>query len=83
MSAARRVARQVPVINRAWCKSCGICVAFCPKEALTLDEQGELTLDWGKCNGCGICELYCPDFAINLREEGVNGAESEAPADAG
>jgi len=27
------------IINRDWCKGCGICVAFCPKEVLVLDEQ--------------------------------------------
>jgi len=25
-------------INREWCKGCGICVAFCPKKVLELDE---------------------------------------------
>ncbi|MDX2452106.1 ferredoxin family protein, partial [Desulfosarcina sp.] len=26
-------------INRDWCKGCGICVAFCPKTVLELDER--------------------------------------------
>jgi len=26
------------VINREWCKACGICVHFCPKNVLELDE---------------------------------------------
>ena len=26
-------------INIQWCKGCGICVAFCPKKALSLDEM--------------------------------------------
>jgi len=31
-------------INREWCKGCGICVAFCPKDVLVLDEEGKACL---------------------------------------
>jgi 2-oxoglutarate ferredoxin oxidoreductase subunit delta len=56
-------------IDREWCKGCGICVAFCPKEVLVLDEQGKAC--WvhpDKCKNCGLCELRCPDIAIELAE---------------
>lgn len=55
-------------INRSWCKGCGICIAFCPKEALFLDETGKAKTDHEKCTTCGICETFCPDFAISLVE---------------
>lgn len=52
-------------INRDWCKGCGICVAFCPKEALALDEHDKAFMSHPEsCNACGICELRCPDMAI-------------------
>ena len=52
-------------INRDWCKGCGICVAFCPKEALALDEHDKAFMSHPeRCNACGICELRCPDMAI-------------------
>lgn len=57
-------------INREWCKGCGICVALCPKEALSKDEQEKAT--WShpeKCNACGACELRCPDMAIEVKRE--------------
>jgi 2-oxoglutarate ferredoxin oxidoreductase subunit delta len=54
-------------INRAWCKSCAVCAAFCPTNALTCDEVGTPYLTSSeKCTGCGLCELMCPDFAIEV-----------------
>ncbi len=54
-------------IYRAWCKSCGVCVAFCPAGALAKDEAGApYVKDAEKCIRCGLCELRCPDFAISV-----------------
>lgn len=57
-----------PVINRSWCKECGICVAFCPRGALSQCSGRKIELDAEKCSGCGMCEIYCPDFAIMVTE---------------
>ncbi len=55
-------------VFEAWCKKCGICVAFCPTGALTSDENGLPVLTYPeKCTQCGMCELRCPDFAIAVR----------------
>jgi 2-oxoglutarate ferredoxin oxidoreductase subunit delta len=52
-------------INTGWCKGCGICVAFCPKQALGL--VGEKAVHNPEtCILCGMCELYCPDLAISI-----------------
>lgn len=50
-------------INVRWCKGCGICVAFCPKKALSIENE-KAKADTDKCIACGMCELYCPDLAI-------------------
>ena len=58
------------VINTEWCKGCGICVAFCTKQVLELDQNGKAT--WAhpdNCIFCGMCELRCPDVAIELMAE--------------
>ena len=55
-------------INREWCKGCGICVAFCPKEVLEMDADDKAL--WAhpeNCISCGLCELRCPDIAIELQ----------------
>ena len=52
-------------INAKWCKGCGVCVAFCPKGALTLVHE-KAVHDPEKCIVCGLCELYCPDLAIEV-----------------
>lgn len=59
-------------IFKAWCKSCGICVAFCPRKCLDRDEEGNPVITRpALCTGCGWCEIHCPDFAISVREKKV------------
>lgn len=57
-------------INKSWCKGCGICVAFCPKQVLGFDKEGKVEMmDKDGCIKCGQCELRCPDLAIYLGGE--------------
>lgn len=56
-----------------WCKSCGLCVAFCPQKVIGLDESGAPVIEKpDDCIGCRFCELHCPDFAITIKERGNN-----------
>ena len=66
-------------IFRGWCKSCGICAAFCPRECILLDEEGSPAVgNPSRCTGCGWCELHCPDFAISVRPRKVHGGDAES-----
>ncbi|NIQ37702.1 MAG: 4Fe-4S dicluster domain-containing protein [Proteobacteria bacterium] len=57
-------------IYNAWCKACGICMAFCPTRVFTEGEDGYPQVTSPKaCIGCGWCEIHCPDFAITVREK--------------
>ena len=57
-------------IDREWCKGCGICVAFCPKQVLELDDKDKaVAVRSEKCIACKMCELRCPDLAIEVITE--------------
>ena len=55
------------IIKTDWCKSCGICAAFCPTGVLSVEpgEKARAT-DVEACTGCGLCERLCPDLAIEI-----------------
>ncbi len=55
------------VINRDWCKGCGICVTFCPTQVLELDRMDIATVARPEdCICCKMCELRCPDLAVEV-----------------
>jgi len=58
-----------------FCKGCGLCVSFCPRNALHLCEEVNdrgvhivLVRDDVECTGCGNCATMCPDAAIVIEE---------------
>jgi len=53
-------------VEKELCKGCGICVAFCPKNVLALENEKIVIKDRDACIQCGQCELRCPDYAIYL-----------------
>lgn len=55
------------LINRDWCKGCGICVALCPKQVLELDREEKVcAVRPEDCICCKMCEIRCPDLAIEV-----------------
>ncbi|MDH5187301.1 MAG: 4Fe-4S binding protein [candidate division WOR-3 bacterium] len=52
-------------IIKPFCKSCEICVNFCPEDVLGLDKDLKVTaVNPEKCTACKWCEQHCPDLAI-------------------
>ncbi|GAB4255781.1 4Fe-4S dicluster domain-containing protein [Deferrisoma sp.] len=57
-------------VYNAWCKKCGICIAFCPKNVLERGPDGHpVPARPEDCIRCHMCELRCPDFAITVKDK--------------
>jgi 2-oxoglutarate ferredoxin oxidoreductase subunit delta len=66
------------IINRDWCKGCGICVHFCPKNVLELDSDAKVyAARPDDCIYCRLCELRCPDLAIEVKKVNFNEREDK------
>ncbi|MGE4538108.1 MAG: ferredoxin family protein [Desulfovibrio sp.] len=65
------------VVYPDWCKGCGICAAFCPKQVLALGPDGKArVVREDACVNCGFCEPHCPDFAIMVVPANGNGRQN-------
>jgi len=60
-------------IDREFCKGCQMCIAFCPKNAIStsdkLNANGYQVVSFngnGECTGCAVCALVCPEAAIEV-----------------
>jgi 2-oxoglutarate ferredoxin oxidoreductase subunit delta len=51
-----------------WCKGCGICVAFCPRQVLEMKGQKAFVAHPERCVRCFLCARRCPDFAIGIAD---------------
>ena len=54
-------------IDNDLCTACGICVAECPRGALSLEDD-HVVVDGSLCSSCGACVDACPNEAITLNE---------------
>lgn len=55
------------------CRHCGepLCVKSCISGALTMSEDGLISIDSNKCVGCFTCIMACPYGAVSPGEEGA------------
>ena len=54
-------------VNENRCVGCGLCVCFCPRDALRA--WGVCRIDREACNDCLLCVDYCPVDALQVQEE--------------
>jgi heterodisulfide reductase subunit A len=56
------------VVDEELCSGCKICLALCPYNAITFDEEKKLAnVNDILCKGCGVCVAACPSAAITGR----------------
>lgn len=61
-------------IDKEVCKGCELCIHFCPKKLIDLDEGynskgysfSRFKDDNNECIGCALCAKFCPDTAIEV-----------------
>jgi len=56
----------VATVKLGLCTGCGVCVAVCPYEAVTLHD-GKVVVNEVLCEGCGTCAATCLRAAIQVR----------------
>jgi len=57
-----------PVINKANCIGCNICVKYCAHDAVHLNGERKAEIDYDTCVGCGQCVALCQYDAAVLGE---------------
>lgn len=58
-----------PIIDEKKCTKCGICITFCPDDAIEKTAKGIIEIKYDYCKGCGICANECPAKAIKIVAE--------------
>ena len=56
------------VVDEEVCSGCKVCLALCPYNAITFDEEKNVAeISDILCKGCGVCVAACPAGAITGR----------------
>jgi len=60
---------QRPVLDSSACRRCGLCLMYCPVNAVSRAEDGSFSIGLDYCKGCGICAAECTAHAITMVRE--------------
>lgn len=52
------------VVQKEQCSGCGVCMYYCPEEAIGIDNGRKADIDPDMCADCGKCIEVCPKNAI-------------------
>ena len=54
----------MPVVKKELCSGCGVCMFYCPEEAISMDSNRTAGIDHNQCSDCGKCQSVCPKNAV-------------------
>ena len=63
------------VIDAERCKSCGLCIAVCPKHSIEISTESNRSGYFpaqaknSDCTGCACCAIVCPEGIIEVSRE--------------
>jgi dihydroorotate dehydrogenase subfamily 1 len=66
-----------PVVRKAACNGCGVCVTACVYGAIT-EGDGKVAIDEERCTRCGLCVTRCRLAAIDWPASAAGGAAGGA-----
>ena len=69
-----------PRILRDVCRACGLCIQWCPVDAITMVEE-KAYIDADVCYGCAECVATCRFYAVSVNWEGTSRALQEKMAE--
>ncbi len=58
-----------PVLNKAKCVNCMLCVLYCPESCIPVKDGKREEANLKYCKGCGICAVECPVKAIKMERK--------------
>ncbi len=61
----RKMLLSRPVVDKAKCISCGLCIRKCPPQSLKMVRKLPV-FDYGSCIRCYCCQEFCPQGAITV-----------------
>ena len=67
----------LPTIDMVLCNGCGLCITYCPANAVELINSRPVITRPLDCAYCGLCEESCPQNAIALQYEIVFGSADQ------
>lgn len=56
------------IVDEKVCVSCGNCLNYCLKGAISIFYGQYAIIDKEKCVGCSLCSKNCPTNAITIEE---------------
>jgi len=59
----------MPTVRQEGCSGCGVCMFYCPEEAISMNESRTAEIDQSICINCGKCIEICPRGVINRTGE--------------